>query len=79
MNFLKHFIIIVDSNNSLQEMAAKYEVLTEKYFDALKFYCPDCKRGFDKKIGKNMHDRWNHNGNPPIVSKQTEPVDNLPV
>lgn len=40
-----------------------YEDLTQKYFKALKFYCPDCDRGFASKIAKITHLRW-HKGNP---------------
>lgn len=61
MNLLKYFIPKEDANNnSVQEMAAKFEELTERYFEALKYYCPDCKRGFDRPIGKKTHMRLKH-------------------
>lgn len=28
--------------------------------DALAHYCPICKRGFERKIGKKTHDRLKH-------------------
>lgn len=76
MSILNIFFKKVTEEKLSTNLEDSYNELVKKYDEAFKFYCFECKRGFDRKIGKMTHMRWKHSDNPPIVSKQTELVQN---
>jgi|GEM_PF-2744501 len=64
MNILR-LLYKKNTQHPVTNLEYAYKELLGKYEEILKYYCPQCKRGFERAVGKLSHNRFKHpNVNP---------------
>lgn len=69
--FIQLFFTSSFYDHLIQSLKEDNEALVDRLSEAYRLYCVECKRGFNKYVGKAAHDRLLHSPNPTILRRKT--------